>query len=132
MAALPPAAPISSGCSGIVPFYYFHDVWAVRADGLIARVTSDTFEVVWLRDGKETGRTGAIPYQAIAITAAEQQAVRDSIAEQYKATTASVNTAGAGAPGAGGGRGGAPMAAGMAGGQTFVDLGAGGTASRRS
>src|SRR5579862_4754642 len=62
----------------MVPFV-FRDAWAVRDDGLIARVSSDTYQVVWMRDGKETGRTGPMPYTPIEITAAEQQAIRDSL-----------------------------------------------------
>jgi hypothetical protein len=92
---------------GLVPFVY-RDLWAVRGDGLVARVVSDTYQVIWLRDGKEAGRTGPLPYQPIPITPAEQQAIRDSIAQQFKTMTAG---GGPGGPGtfvlgpAGGGRG---------------------------
>jgi len=92
---------------GLVPFAY-RDLWAVRADGLVARVVSDTYQVIWLRDGKEAGRTGPLPYQPIPITPAEQQAIRDSIAQQFKAmTTGGGGVAGPGTFvfGPGGGRG---------------------------
>ena len=69
--------------SGMVPFV-FRDAWTVREDGLVARVVSDTYQVIWSRDGKEAGRTGPLPFQPIPITAAEQQAIRDSLAQMFK------------------------------------------------
>ena len=51
--------------SGITP-YIFRDAVAIRADGLMARVVTDTYQVIWVRNGKETGRTGPLPYVFIA------------------------------------------------------------------
>ncbi|MGH7522975.1 MAG: hypothetical protein ACREK8_01585 [Gemmatimonadales bacterium] len=62
----------------------FRDAWAVRRDGLVARVAADTYQVIWLRDGHETGRTGPLPYTPIAISPAEQQAIADSIHQGMK------------------------------------------------
>ena len=64
--------------NGILPFA-FRDAWAVRQDGLVARVMADSYQVIWSRNGTETGRTGALAFQPIPITPAEQQAVTDSI-----------------------------------------------------
>jgi hypothetical protein len=66
----------------VMPFMY-HDDWALRRDGLGARIVADTYQVVWFRDGHETGRTGPIPYTPIPVTAAEQAAFRDSIIERW-------------------------------------------------
>jgi hypothetical protein len=46
-------------------------------------VVSDTYEVVWSRNGKETGRTGPLPFTPIPITAAEQTAFRDSMIDRF-------------------------------------------------
>ena len=62
----------------------FRDAWAVRRDGLVARVVADSYQVVWIRDGHETGRTGPLPYQPITISQAEQQAISDSIHQGIK------------------------------------------------
>jgi len=70
-------APGDSAGKGIMPFPA-RDAWALRADGLAARVTADTYRVIWSRDGRELGRTAPLPYQPIAVDAAEQQAFRDS------------------------------------------------------
>ena len=80
--------------NGIMPYYY-RDAVAVRADGLLARVVADTYQVVWVRNGKEAGRTGPLAYTPIPISEAEQQQIKDSIIDAFKAMTA-------------GGRGGAP------------------------
>jgi len=69
----------------VVPLrpFDFADAWALRTDGLAARVVSDTYEVVWSRDGKETGRTGPLPFTPIPLNAAEQTAFRDSMIERF-------------------------------------------------
>ena len=91
--------------NGMVPFV-FRDFWGVREDGLVARVVSDTYQVIWSRDGKETGRTGPLPFQPIPITAAEQQTIRDSLAQMFKGGPGGPGQMIIGGPGgAGGGRG---------------------------
>ena len=62
----------------------FRDAWAVRKDGLVARVMADSYQVVWMRDGQVTGRTGPLPYTPIPISTAEQQAISDSIHQGMK------------------------------------------------
>jgi hypothetical protein len=62
----------------------FRDAWAVRKDGLVARVMADSYQVVWTRDGHVTGRTGALPHTPIPISTAEQQAISDSIHQGIK------------------------------------------------
>jgi hypothetical protein len=57
----------------------FRDAWAVRKDGLVARVMADSYQVIWIRDGHETGRIGPLPFTPLPITTAEQQALSDSI-----------------------------------------------------
>jgi hypothetical protein len=71
----------------------FRDAWAVRNDGLIARVLADSYQVIWSRDGHETGRTGPLPFQPIAISAAEQQAITDSMRQGMKNMVSSVGMA---------------------------------------
>lgn len=70
--------------AGLMPFV-FSDAWAVRRDGLLARVVADTYQVQWFRDGKATGTTGPLPFAPIPITEAEQQAIHDSVMNQFKA-----------------------------------------------
>lgn len=72
----------------------FRDAWAVRPDGLVARVVADTYQVIWLRDGHETGRTGPLPYTPIAISPAEQQAIADSIHQGMKSMMSGTAIAG--------------------------------------
>lgn len=86
----------------------YRDAWAVRSDGLVARVVADSYQVIWFRDGKEAGRSGPLPYAPIAISPAEQQAITDSIHQIGKSAPVS-------AP-----MGGAPQ-------QTFIGGGGGGT-----
>jgi hypothetical protein len=80
--------------SGIMP-YVFRDAVVIRTDGLVARVIADTYQVIWIRNGKETGRTGPLPFQPIPISAAEQQAFKDSTIEQLKAGMAAGRAAAA-------------------------------------
>lgn len=86
----------------------FRDAWAVRQDGLVARVMADSYQVIWSRDGHETGRTGPLPHTPIPISTAEQQALSDSIHQGMKAMMNSAGIAGqpnrAIGDGAGGGR----------------------------
>ncbi len=70
-------APGDTNIKGIMPFPA-RDAWALRPDGLTARVTADTYRVIWSRDGHESGRTAALPYTPVPVDAAEQQAFRDS------------------------------------------------------
>ena len=62
----------------------FRDAWAVRKDGLVARVMADSYQVIWTRDGQVTGSTGPLPYTPIPISTAEQQAISDSIHQGMK------------------------------------------------
>ncbi len=86
----------------------FRDAWAVRADGLVARVMADSYAVSWSRDGKEIGRTGPLAYQPIPITTAEAQLITDSIHAGMKAmsstggATMAMSAPPSGAIGAGG------------------------------
>jgi hypothetical protein len=105
--------------TGLLPYAY-HDAIAVRNDGVVARVVADTYRVVWFKDGAEVGKTDPLPYTAIPITAADQQAYKDSISESFKAMMA----AGRGMqmnPG-----GGAPSASGDGPTRTFTFAGPGG------
>jgi hypothetical protein len=79
--------------NGIMP-YYFRDAVAVRSDGLVARVVADTYQVIWIRNGKETGRTGPLPFTLIPISVAEQQAIKDSTVEAMKAMMAGARPGG--------------------------------------
>lgn len=108
--------------------YVFKDGIAVRSDGLMARVVSDSYQVVWGRNGKEIGRTGPIPYTPILLTKDEVQATKDSVNNAFKTNMAG---GGPGATSFGGGRGGGGMAmpAGAMGGggeRTIVIMGGGG------
>lgn len=78
---------------GITPFS-FADAVAVRADGLAARVVADSYQVLWYRNGRETSRSGLIPYQPIAITAQEQTVIRDSIVQIFKNISMSASAGG--------------------------------------
>jgi hypothetical protein len=114
---------------GLTP-YVFRDAVAVRSDGLMARVVTDTYQVIWVRNGKETGRTGPLPFTPIPITEAEQQQIKDSTIEAMKAMTA----AGRGGAPRGGTADSAARKAGAFGGdgggnQTFVIAGGGGMAT---
>ena len=72
----------------------FRDAWAVRKDGLVARVMADSYQVVWMRDGQVTGRTGPLPYTPIPISIAEQQALSDSIHQGMKSMIGAAGIAG--------------------------------------
>jgi len=72
----------------------FRDAWAVRKDGLVARVMADRYQVVWLRDGQVTGRTGPLPYTPIPISTAEQQAISDSVHQGMKNMVGTAGIAG--------------------------------------
>ncbi|HEY4100215.1 MAG TPA: hypothetical protein VGM20_04980 [Gemmatimonadales bacterium] len=102
--------------------FVFRDAVAVRNDGLIARVVADTYQVIWSRDGKETGRTGPLPFVEIPIPAEEQQAIKDSSLAQMRAMTAgngqamTFNGPGSAGLGAGGVGGGGPVTITMIGG----------------
>jgi hypothetical protein len=72
----------------------FRDAWAVRKDGLVARVMADSYQVIWTRDGQVTGRTGLLPYTPIPISIAEQQAISDSIHQGIKNMISSASIAG--------------------------------------
>ena len=109
--------------NGMMP-YAFRDAIAIRSDGLIARVLADTYEVIWTRNGRETGRTGALPFRPIPISAADQQAFKDSTIEQLKARMAAGRAAAAGGAAGGGGRSGDVGFAG--GGQQVIVIGGGG------
>ena len=117
--------------TGMMPFI-FRDAVAVRSDGLMARVVADTYQVVWGRNGRETGRTGPLPFAPIMLSETEQKAVKDSVIEGMKAMMAGgggqVQTFGAG-----GGRGGAAgpvrmteIGGGGGGEHTIVMMGGGG------
>ncbi len=79
-------APGDTGAKGIMPFPA-RDAWALRPDGLAARVTADSYQVIWSRDGHEAGHTGPLPYHPVPVDAAEQQAFRDSAAAAMQAMT---------------------------------------------
>ena len=109
--------------TGMMPFI-FRDAIAIRSDGLMARVVADTYQVVWGRNGKETGRTGPLPFTPIMLSEAEQKAVKDSVIEGMKAMLA-------GGPGGANSRSfssrGASMGGGMGGGEdVIVAMGSGG------
>jgi hypothetical protein len=95
--------------------FVFRDAVAVRSDGLVARVVADTYQVIWSRDGKETGRTGPLPFVEIPIPVEEQQAIKDSSIAQMRAMTAgngramTFNGPGSAGLGAGGIGGGGPV-----------------------
>jgi hypothetical protein len=65
-----------------MPFQY-RDAWALRTDGLAARIVADSYQVSWSRNGHETGRTGLLPHTPIPVTPAEQTAFRDSLIDQW-------------------------------------------------
>ncbi len=111
---------------GAMPFI-FADAIAIRNDGLIARVVSDTYQVVFGQNGKEISRTGPLPFTPVMLTVAESKAVKDSIIDWMKSMTAGVGRPAAGGDGAGGGRG-SPMAATSmgGGGDRVVIMGGGG------
>ena len=114
---------------GMMPFI-FRDAIAIRSDGLMARVVADTYQVVWGRNGKETGRTGPLPFTPIMLSETEQKAVKDSVIEGLKSMMASGPGGPNGSSMGGAGRG-SPMAAGaMSGGgdRTVVVMGGGGGA----
>ncbi len=121
--------------TGMMPFV-FRDAVAVRSDGLMARVVADTYQVVWGRNGRETGRTGPLPFTPIMLSETEQKAVKDSVIEGMKAMMAgggglgNVQTFGAGGGGRGGAAGGPVTVTSMGGGggQTIMVMGGGGGA----
>jgi hypothetical protein len=53
------------------------DGWAVRNDGLVARVLAQPFEVRWYRDGKDTGRPVPLPSGDYRVTDADRRAYID-------------------------------------------------------
>ena len=50
------------------------DGWAVRPDGLLGKVLADKYEVVWYRDGRETGRV-PLPTPEVRVTDADRTAL---------------------------------------------------------
>jgi hypothetical protein len=94
----------------------FRDAWAVRKDGLVARVMADSYQVIWTRDGHEAGRTGPLPYTPILISTAEQQALSDSIHQGMKSMMGATGIAGQPTRIIGDGGGGARIAFGDGGG----------------
>jgi hypothetical protein len=88
----------------VMPFL-FRDAWAMRRDGLEARVMADSYQVVWSRDGREVGRTGPLRYQPIVVTATEQHVFRDSIIGLWNPKPASEGGTASSSPGGGGGGG---------------------------
>jgi len=105
--------------------YVFRDAIAVRSDGLMARVVSDTYQVIWGRNAKEVGRTGPIPYTPIALTKEEVQATKDSANEMMKTMMANAGRGGTSTFSSGGAS--PAMAVGGAGGErTVVMMGGGG------
>ena len=106
--------------------YIFKDGIAVRSDGLMARVVSDSYQVVWGRNGKEVGRTGPIPYTPIALTKEEVQATKDSANAFMKQMLAGGGRGGPGGAtsfGSSGGMAGASMGGG---GERIIVMGGGG------
>ena len=114
--------------------FVFRDAVAIRSDGLMARVVADTYQVVWGRNGKETGRTGPLPFTPIMLSETEQKAVKDSVIEGMKAIMAGGRGTGQvttfdGGGGRGGAAGGPVRVTELgpgSGGGTFVIMGGGG------
>jgi hypothetical protein len=78
-----------------VAIWPLRDGWAVRRDGLLAKVLADGYEVVWYREGRESGRTGALPAPDVRVTPADRNAL---IAEWDKRPMMSLNSRGGGGP----------------------------------
>lgn len=62
----------------VVPYRY-HDAWAIRDDGVLARVVADGYEVLWYQNGKLIGRSGKLSYEPIRLNKEEQAAHNDSL-----------------------------------------------------
>jgi hypothetical protein len=116
--------PDQAGGKGIMPYPY-RDAWALRSDGLAARVEADTYQVIWSRDGHEIGRTGPLPYQPVPIDAAEQQAFRDSAAAAMQSMARQMSQVIASGGRGQGGSGTSTTMMGAPGGAVFVTSGSG-------
>lgn len=78
-----------------VAIWPLRDGWAVRPDGLLGKVSAERYEVVWYRDGRETGRTGPMPAPDVRVTADDRTAL---IARWDKVPMMSLNSRGGGGP----------------------------------